>query len=410
MISGDGFMNFINVIKPTHLCNLSCRYCYNEDERKPIMSINTLEKVIKETFTYVEIVGGFTGVEFIWHGGEPFFVGLDFYQEVIKFQKKYCNGISYVNTIQTNGTLINNKWMDFIDKHDFAISLSIDGDKNTHDANRVYKNGKGSFSNVMKGAKKLKEAGITFGSVLVVSKANKNQVEDLYKFFVQEEIGFNIIPLIKSGRANDNYKDLGLDADEFSEPWIKVYDLWFDAGDDDYIQVSDFVRKTQAIIAGRAADCMGMSQCGNANCTTDPLGYIYPCASLSGHDDLIYGNINEQPLLNLFNSKIAYEWRNRPINDDCTECKWQHVCHGGCQSRSYKFYSGNYRLKDYYCPSLKRMYEHVELRLQEKGILPSAPFTNHMDDGLGGTKAYLNDYLDFHKSKKGIIIPVNQIS
>lgn len=65
-------MNFINVIKPTHLCNLSCRYCYNEDERKPIMSINTLEKVIKETFTYVEIVGGFTGVEFIWHGGGTF--------------------------------------------------------------------------------------------------------------------------------------------------------------------------------------------------------------------------------------------------------------------------------------------------------------------------------------------------
>ncbi|EKO1024660.1 radical SAM protein [Salmonella enterica subsp. enterica] len=400
-------MNFINVIKPTHLCNLACRYCYNEDERNPIMTLITLEKVIKETFDYVETVGGFTGVEFIWHGGEPFFVGIDFYNYVVLYQKKHNKGINYINTIQTNGTLINNKWIKFIKDNDFIISLSIDGDKNSHDLNRIYKNGKGSFDKVMKGAKKLKQNGINFGSVLVVNKINQNDVEELYRFFVKEQIVFNIIPLVKSGRANDNFQDLGLDADEYFEPWRKVYDLWFDANDKEYIQVSDFVRKTQSIIAGRAADCIGMSQCGNANCSTDPLGDIYPCASLSGHNDLKYGNINQHTLYELFNIPVAYNWRNRPINQDCSVCQWQHVCHGGCQSRSYKFYAGDYRTKDYYCPSLKKMYEHIKNRLLERDIISATPYTNHMDDGLGETKAYLRDYLSLDKVRNRI--PVIQL-
>ncbi|NHB86896.1 dynobactin maturation radical SAM/SPASM protein DynA [Photorhabdus tasmaniensis] len=400
-------MNFINVIKPTHLCNLACSYCYNEDERRPVMNLTTLENVIKETFDYVRTVGGFTGVEFIWHGGEPFFVGIDFYNYAVLFQKKYCKEINYINTIQTNGTLISNKWIDFIKKNDFIISLSVDGDKDNHDKNRVYKNGKGSFDNVMKGIKKLRAANINFGSVIVINKENMNRTEELYKFFVSERIVFNIIPLIKSGRANDAYNDLGLDADEFFEPWKKVYDLWFDADDENYIHVSDFVRKTQSIIAGRAADCIGMSQCGNANCSTDPLGDIYPCASLSGHNDLKYGNINYKSLYELFNSKVAFNWRNRPINEECAKCKWQHVCHGGCQSRSYKFYSGAYYQRDYYCPSLKKMYAHIGKRILEKNIIPAEPYSNHMDDGLGETKAYLKNYLGLNE--KGTTIPVIQL-
>lgn len=39
-------MLFVNVIKPTHRCNLACKYCYNEDVRKPIMTLNILEKTI----------------------------------------------------------------------------------------------------------------------------------------------------------------------------------------------------------------------------------------------------------------------------------------------------------------------------------------------------------------------------
>ncbi|OCQ53858.1 Anaerobic sulfatase-maturating enzyme [Photorhabdus australis subsp. thailandensis] len=386
-------MNFINVIKPTHVCNLSCTYCYNEDIRKPIMTEETLSRVIFETFSYTNHLGCFSGVEFIWHGGEPLIPGIKFYENVLRLQEKYSNGISYINSIQTNGTLLTNKWVNFLSNNDFLVSLSIDGPKELHDANRIDKKGNGSFDRVMSGIRKLNQANQRFGSVLVINKQNKAHVENIYDFMVSEKIAFNVIPMTKSGSAVCSYEDLGLEADEYYEPWIKLYDLWFDAEDDRYTYISDFVRKTQAIMAGRAADCIGMSQCGNANCSTDPLGDIYPCASLSGHPNLIYGNINKSSLLEIMNSNVAKEYRTRKPTKYCNACKWQHVCHGGCQARSYKFFSGNYHERDYYCPSLYKIYEHIEKKLATKGIKARAPYPNHMDDGLGGTPAYIKSYI-----------------
>nr|WP_275382279.1 hypothetical protein [Xenorhabdus bovienii] len=45
-------MQLVNIIKPTHRCNLACKYCYNEDIRNPVMTIEVLEKTIKDTFDY----------------------------------------------------------------------------------------------------------------------------------------------------------------------------------------------------------------------------------------------------------------------------------------------------------------------------------------------------------------------
>ncbi|WP_213989350.1 dynobactin maturation radical SAM/SPASM protein DynA [Sodalis sp. dw_96] len=383
-------MNFINVIKPTHICNLACTYCYNEDVRKPIMSKQTLQKLIYENFSYVRKMGAFTGIEFIWHGGEPFIAGIDFYEAAVQFQNEYAQGLHYINTIQTNATLFNNRWLDFIIKNNFAVSVSIDGPKDIHDENRIDHKGRGSFERVMAGIKKLREANISFGSVLVVNKKNKKYIDEIYDFLLSEKIAFNIIPLTKSGSAATSFDNLGLDAEEYADPWIKLYDRWFEAAGENYIYISDFVRKTQAIMAGRAADCIGMSQCGNANCSTDPLGDIYPCASLSGHSDLKFGNINDHSLFDIMNFNSAKAWRTRKVDKNCSVCKWQHVCHGGCQSRSYNFFSGNYNVRDYYCPSLYKTYEHIEQKLLTKGIKARAPFIDHMNDGLGDTAAFLN--------------------
>lgn len=42
-------MDFINIIKPTHICNIACSYCYNDDERRPVMTEHVLEDTIKKT-------------------------------------------------------------------------------------------------------------------------------------------------------------------------------------------------------------------------------------------------------------------------------------------------------------------------------------------------------------------------
>ena len=58
-------MHLTNIIKPTHLCNLACRYCYIEDSRDRIMTEDTLKNVIAKTFDYSLFLSPQTVVDFI---------------------------------------------------------------------------------------------------------------------------------------------------------------------------------------------------------------------------------------------------------------------------------------------------------------------------------------------------------
>jgi len=370
------------VIKPTHVCNLACTYCYNDDVRRPYMDRETLFRITEQTFLLADKVGSYESVEFIWHGGEPLLAPLSFYKMAVNFQETLSRGIPYTNIIQTNGTLLSNKHIDFFKMHAFKVSLSIDGIETAHNANRIDEKGIGSFSRVMKGVDKLERNGMKPGSVLVLNKRNKDTLEDSYRFFAARKMGFNIIPLMKSGSANAVFDEIALTQDEYVEAWTSLYYKWICAPETEYVGVSNFLHITRSVISGSCSSCTGMAQCGIANLATDPVGDIYPCASLTGNKDICYGNINKTDLSALFLSETALKWRNRRSTLSCTHCKWFHLCHGGCPSRSYHFNNGDYTVSDFYCDSIHRIYEHVEAKLLEAGIPAGERKTDHLKDGF----------------------------
>ena len=53
-------------------------------------------------------------VDFAWQGGEPTLLGVDFFRRVVELQAKYADGKSIQNALQTNGTLIDDKWGEFL--------------------------------------------------------------------------------------------------------------------------------------------------------------------------------------------------------------------------------------------------------------------------------------------------------
>jgi serine-type anaerobic sulfatase-maturating enzyme len=357
-------MIFTNVIKPTHVCNLACTYCYNDDVRRPIMDDETLDRTIGQTFSYVHRHVPGRLVSFIWHGGEPMVPGLRFYERVVELQEQYGEGSVYDNSIQTNGTLINDRWLEFFKRHRFSVSISIDGPRDLHDRFRVDRRGRGSFDRVARAIEAVQSADLPLGVCVVISRANVEFVDEIYDFLAERRLRFNVIPLNRSGGARDHFDDVGLDAEEYAPAWIRMYDRWFDA-DQDYVYCSDFVYKTRAILAGQPADCVGLSQCSETNISVDPMGDVFACATLSGSDGTRYGNLVEDDLETVMNSPVARGYRRRATDPQCASCRWQHVCHGGCQARAYKFF-GDHNRRDYYCPSLFRMYEHVAARLVEK--------------------------------------------
>jgi len=68
-----------------------------------------------------------------WLGGEPTLAGINFFQRALRLQKKYPSK-NWVNTIQTNATLINIEWANFFKTHRFNVGVSIDGTQEAHDA------------------------------------------------------------------------------------------------------------------------------------------------------------------------------------------------------------------------------------------------------------------------------------
>ncbi|MEW6114497.1 MAG: dynobactin maturation radical SAM/SPASM protein DynA, partial [Thermodesulfobacteriota bacterium] len=331
-------MWFTNVIKPTHRCNLSCVYCYNEDSRRAKMGTFTLRRTIEETFSFARSLDGSTPVDFIWHGGEPLLAGLDFFRLAVGIQKEVNRGAQYSNSVQTNGTLLNEAWVTFFQEERFDVSLSIDGPADVNDVTRHYADGRGSFESVMRGMGLLRQQGLPHGVCVVLSRLNVDKVEEILTFLSAQKLPFNVIPLTRSGSAFKRFQQVGLGPHDYAAPWIRLFDLWFESDQDGYVQCTDFIRKARAVLIGRPTDCIGQEQCGSHHISTDQNGFVYPCATLSGDRTWAYGNIRGRNLTELMASPVAKQAGQRKRDPHCARCKWEHVCHGGCMSRSIKFY------------------------------------------------------------------------
>ena len=149
MSKADALSGFHLLAKPTGAaCNLGCKYCFFLSKKNLYpgssfrMSDELLETYIRQYFEAQKI----PLATFAWQGGEPTLMGLEFFQRSIQYQQKYKRPKMIIqNTMQTNGTLLDDEWCKFFHKNNFLIGLSLDGPKDLHDAYRVDKAGNPTF-------------------------------------------------------------------------------------------------------------------------------------------------------------------------------------------------------------------------------------------------------------------------
>ncbi|MCI6244862.1 MAG: radical SAM protein, partial [Eubacterium sp.] len=121
------------MIKPaSSLCNLSCEYCFYRDvsEHREHLGFGTMAKETAETLIRkaLEFANG-EPAAFAFQGGEPTLAGYDYFEYFVEAVKKYNVKNSRVFfSIQTNGTMIDDKWASFFAKNGFLVGLSLDGD------------------------------------------------------------------------------------------------------------------------------------------------------------------------------------------------------------------------------------------------------------------------------------------
>ena len=353
-----GPRSFNLMVKPAgSLCNLDCRYCYYLDKsflyggREPLMDEETLETLIRSYIRSNET----PEVTFHWHGGEPLVAGKDFYRKVLELERRYADGKTIHNTIQTNGTLLDREWTDILLEGDFLVGVSLDGPASVHDRFRRDKGGAPTFEAVLRGVSLLRQTGVPFNTLTTVNSASEGHGTEVYRFL--KAIGsryMQFLPVVEhvkypSGVSHKRARphivppsepgarlaEWSVSAAGFGRFLCDVFDEWL-RGDVGRVFVTNFESALACWCSLPPTTCIFASTCGG-NAVVEHNGDVYVC------DHFVYpqyrlGNIKTDPLAAMMDAPLQVGFgigkRNR-LPGKCLRCKYLFACHGECPKHRF---------------------------------------------------------------------------
>jgi len=377
-MANSGFHIMTKPIGP--VCNLDCKYCfYLEKEnlypntRDWKMSPATLERYIRD-YVAAQPSGS---VQFAWQGGEPALLGVDFFRTVVELQHKHAAGKSVHNALQTNGTLIDDEWGEFLAQHNFLVGVSIDGPRELHDSYRVDKGSAPTFDRVMRGISKLKKHNVEFNTLTVVNRRNSQHPVEVYRFLREIGSGFmQFIPIVERRAAALDPNGLILIQPSYNEPatvteWsvesgqygrflARVFDEWVkrDVGRC-FVQMFDVA--LESWLGMEASLCVFRKTCGSA-LAMEHNGDVYSC------DHYVYpenrlGNIMEAALETLASSPAQQAFGNHKRDSlprMCRECDVRFACNGECPKHRFMQTPDGEPGLNYLCAGYKYFFRYID--------------------------------------------------
>ena len=304
-------------------CNLTCDYCYYMGKGSgAVMDDGLLEEFTRQ---YIEAQTT-PQVLFTWHGGEPLLRPLTFYKRALELQRKYAQGRHIDNCLQTNGTLLNDEWCEFLRENRFLVGISIDGPQALHDANRHTRQGGNSWHDVMRGIGLLQRHGVEWNAMATVNAANVEYPVLFYEFFRQIGCEFlQFTPVVEPDKP-----DCSITAEQWGRFLCSVYDEWVcrDVG-------RIFVQLFDATLANWCGEppgvCSMSSICGQA-AVMEADGSVYPCDHFV-RPEYRLGNIRQEPLVGMMYGERQRTFacqKQATLSRQCRECRWLFACHGEC--------------------------------------------------------------------------------
>jgi uncharacterized protein len=347
-------------VKTISACNLACRYCDADIYSHKRISFEVLAHVVKKALKTD------ADVNFIWHGGEPLLLGKEFYRKAVWLQQR-CKlpGQRVTNSLQTNGTLLDEGWLDFFDQAGFSLGLSLDGPAQLHDRHRVLAKGYDSFEKVMRAAMLMKQRNREFGVLAVVTEDTiRFGAKELFRFFVDNGLKkFDLLcqhPAINAGRREY------ISRHTQSRFMRQVFDLWL-AEDDPEVSIREFDSILRSLIGGQHTLCVLAGGCIGKYFAIDPDGSVFHCDEFMFDQAYNLGNIRTTDFEALQRTeKIQHLNRENCENIQTLDCPWVSVCNGGCPKDRYinRMFGLTTR-----CCGFADLIEHIVLRLEENPSL-----------------------------------------
>jgi uncharacterized protein len=423
LFSGAGCMaaiimkSYAIIAKPIGpICNLNCSYCYYNDKKSLYpgtksfrMTTEILKTFIKQ---YIEAQDT-PEIQFVWQGGEPTLMGVDFFRKIIEIQNQYSAGKKISNAIQTNGILLDDEWCEFLAANQFLVGVSIDGPEKFHDYYRRDFDNQPTFKKVIQSVERLKHHGASFNTVTVVNNMNVQYPQEVYRFLKDLGEGFiQFIPVIERTCENDktdmssapdlplkptlkpNFKitasglsQWSVTPESFADFYIQIFNEWIKKDIGDYfVQFFDVALNNWMGIPSPL--CTFSKSCRNSG-VIEHNGDIYTC------DHYVYpeyklGNIMDSDIVQIMDSQKDIE----PIKIEtlpgyCKKCEYLFACNGGCPRHRFIESPDGETGLNYLCPAYKKIFKHMSpyLDLMKKLLKSGRPAYL--------VKDYINKYPEF---------------
>jgi len=385
------------------ICNLDCKYCFYLEKEKLYpgenqwrMSDAVLAEYVRQ-YIHSQPV---PEIHFAWQGGEPTLLGVDFFRRAVALQKQFAGGKTIFNAIQTNGTLLDDEWCEFLAANKFLVGLSIDGPAELHDQYRVDKRQQPTFAAVMRGLERFKKHGVEFNTLTVVNRANSQSPLEVYRFLksigsqylqfiplveraVPAEVktagsGFAAPPVLRNAdhRVGSTTGDIqqraetvlgapvvtpwSVEAEQYGIFLCAIFDEWVrkDVGET-FVPLFDVALGNWMGLGSSL--CVFAEKCGTA-LAIEHNGDLYSC------DHYVYphhklGNVMNQSLGALVNSPQQIRFGDDKLDllpKFCRECEVRFACNGECPKHRFIQTPDGEAGLNYLCAAYKKFFNHID--------------------------------------------------
>lgn len=318
-----------------HDCQLRCKYCFASTgdfgQGRKLMSFETGKHAID---FLLEKSGDRSNLELDFFGGEPL-MNFKVVKQIVEYARsreaEYNKKFRF--TITTNGLLLDDEKIEFINKEMSNVVLSIDGRKEVNDYFRVLPNGQGCYDMIMPKYKKLVEGRGDKEYYVRGTFTNKN-LDFSNDVFALYEAGFDQISIEPVVGEGDEYalteKELPAVFKEYEILAKRILDNEKKGGKFNFFHfMIDLDHSPCAIKRLRGCGC------GNDYVAITPDGDIFPCHQFVGMDEYKMGNIDE----GTFNQEMKADFANCHVysKPECRKCWAKFYCSGGCNANNYQY-------------------------------------------------------------------------
>ncbi len=342
-IGGDSLMGYkkSDIVKALclhicHDCNLACVYCFAKEgtynTEKDYMSAEVGKKAVD---FLISNSGKRHTLEIDFFGGEPL-LNMPVVKEVVSYARGEAkkSGKEFSFTMTTNGLLLNDENIDYLNREMQNVVISIDGRREVHNAVRKTKNGRECYDTVLNNAKKFRDlrgdrsyyirSTFTADNLDFAKDATALSDSGFDQISIEPVVLDNDSPLaIKSEHIPQILKEYEHLAEEYilrrkSGKWFNFFHFMID------LESSPCIKKR---LSGCGAGCEYLA--------VSPTGEIYPCHQFVGHEQYCMGSVVtgdfDRAAQERFSDITVYK------KDNCADCFAKYYCSGGCIAASMKY-------------------------------------------------------------------------